>query len=88
MRKAPEVVDVEDGSMHNQRSITYFNPVWTSVKVDTLVEISPIAQRNVAAEAETHTIFDSWPASCVQDQPIDQASQSDSHQGRHPAKSN
>ncbi len=86
MGQVPEVVDMKDGAMHDERSISDFDPVRTSVQVSVLVQVSAASEPNVSCIADPDFILDCGPAVCFQDQTVGEGTEANAEGGWNPGK--
>jgi len=71
--------------MHDEGAVADLDSVWTGVQVDTLVQIDVSSQPDMVCEPQAYTAFDGRRALHVQDQAIENPSNSDPHHRGNPA---
>jgi hypothetical protein len=85
VRQVTEVVDVQDGAMHDVRILTDGDASGTSVQVGSLVKIAPITKVYVVGIAETNATLDGGHTIHMQDRPIEYRPEPNADDARDPS---
>jgi len=70
--------------MHHQGIGPYFNPVGTSMEIDTLIQIDTVVQEYISRLAQPDSILDGWQAIALQDQLVDERAHPNPYQAWDP----
>src|SRR6185295_16315550 len=70
--QVPEIIDMQNSSMHDQCVWANFDSITAGMKIDPLIQIRPLAQPDIARKPQPHAIFNRRVAVHLQNQAIDQ----------------
>ncbi len=86
VRYVPKIVDMQNRSVHHDRSGSNVNAARAGMEVNSLVQIHTVTKPNVVRKPQTDATFDRSRAIHVQDEAIEQTSQSHADDRGNPSK--
>jgi hypothetical protein len=82
----PEIIDMQYGAVHHNRSRSNFDPVRRRVQIRSLIQINPISKLDIVGKPQTDIVFDRCDAVHLEDEPIEHTAHSNPENGGDPAK--
>jgi hypothetical protein len=77
---------MDNGSMHNKRVRTNFDPLRTGMQINTLIQVNASTEFDIIAHTQAHPILDRCQAIHTQNQSVEDSAYADTNNRGYPAK--